>query len=99
MDKFSTIDNPFLVYRPDLGQWEEDYKKSQQGILYDSIENMPTQFPVDASEYFGKCLMPFLPDLLRAKKDKTFEEIGLPMELANSCITHNGHLTDKFLYI
>lgn len=42
LDKFSTIDNPFLVYRPDLSQWEEDYKKSNQGILYDSIENMPT---------------------------------------------------------
>lgn len=42
LDKFSNIDNPFLVYRPDLGQWEHDYKKSEKGILYDSIENMPT---------------------------------------------------------
>ena len=38
----STIDNPFLVYRPDLMIWEDNYKNSKTGILYDSIENMPT---------------------------------------------------------
>lgn len=68
LDKFSTIDNPFLVYRPDIGSWEDDYKSSSKGILYDSIENMPTQFPLDSSEYFGKCLLPFLPKILQTKK-------------------------------
>lgn len=42
LDRFTTIDNPFQVYRPDLGRWEEDYKISTRGILYNSIENMPS---------------------------------------------------------
>lgn len=49
LTEFSTIDNPFLLYHPDKMSFSTDYKINTDGIIYDSIENMPTQFPIDAS--------------------------------------------------
>lgn len=60
---------------------------------------MPTQFPLDSSDYFGKNLLPFLPRLLLAIKSENLNEMDLPKELLNACVTHNGSLTDKFSYI
>lgn len=40
--------------------FNDTYKTAKEGILYDSIENMPTQFPEDASENFGRNLFPFI---------------------------------------
>lgn len=57
---FSTIDNPFLVWDPITMTFNDTYKTAKDGILYDSIENMPTQFPEDASENFGRNLYPYV---------------------------------------
>lgn len=66
LSKFSTIDEPFLLYNPEEYKFTKDYKTNTNGILYDSIENMPTQFPVDASELFGKHLYPFIMNILES---------------------------------
>lgn len=42
LEKFTTIDYPYYVYDPATGQISDDYKSEKTGILYDSIENMPT---------------------------------------------------------
>lgn len=66
LTEFSTIDDPFLLYDPITYKFSDNYKSSTNGILYDSIENMPTQFPVDASESFGKNLYPFIKNILKS---------------------------------
>lgn len=57
---FTTIDKPFFVYHPENGKVSEDYHNESSGILYNSIENMPTELPRDASENFGRNLQPFI---------------------------------------
>ena len=42
LEKFTTIDHPFFVFNPETSEISDDYKSAQNGILYDSIENMPT---------------------------------------------------------
>lgn len=42
LTEFTTIDDPFLLYNPETYQFTHDYKTNTNGILYDSIENMPT---------------------------------------------------------
>lgn len=42
LTEFSTIDDPYLLYHPETQEFTNDYKTNTDGILYDSIENMPT---------------------------------------------------------
>ena len=34
------------------------------GVLICSIDNMPTQIPTEATEYFGNLLLPYVPDFV-----------------------------------
>ncbi len=34
------------------------------GVLICSIDNMPTQIPMEATEYFGNLLLPYVPDFV-----------------------------------
>ena len=34
------------------------------GVLICSIDNMPTQIPREATEYFGNLLLPYVPDFV-----------------------------------
>lgn len=70
LNEFSTIDNPFLLYHPDTLKFSDDFKTNTDGFIYNSIENMPTQFPVDASENFGKNLYPFIQEILESDPSK-----------------------------
>ena len=48
----------------------------------------------DASEHFGKCLLPLLPALARSDGSKPFEEqTDIPEELRGAIIACHGHLT------
>lgn len=42
LTEFSTIDEPILLYHPDTKSFTNDFKTNTDGILYNSIENMPT---------------------------------------------------------
>lgn len=42
LTEFSTIDEPILLYHPDTMSFTKDFKTNTDGILYNSIENMPT---------------------------------------------------------
>ncbi len=99
LTKFTTIDKPFFVYHPENESISEDYTNQSKGILYNSIENMPTQFPYDASTYFGKKLFPFLEPMIRSDINKPLDQQNLPPEIKRAVITHNGQLTYLFSYI
>lgn len=64
LTQFSTINEPFLLYHPESYKFSNDYKTNNDGILYDSIENMPTELPKDASYTFGENLYPFIQKIL-----------------------------------
>jgi len=59
MTKISTIEEPYFVYQPIEREILDDWKDLKHGILYCSIENLPTQFPEDASAHFSEHLYKF----------------------------------------
>jgi hypothetical protein len=99
LTKFTTIDRPFFIYNPEDGTVDEEYKMAKKGILYNSIENMPTQFPFDASTHFGNKLLPFMVDIIKSDFNALLTKQGLPIEIERAVITNKGKLTDKFTYI
>lgn len=99
LKKFTTIDEPFFVYHPETEEITTDVNTSKIGLLYNSIENMPTQFPLDASNNFGKNLFPFIEKILKSDINKKLEDQNLPLEIKTAVITLNGKLTSLFNYI
>ena len=96
---FTTIDNPFFIYNPEDDSISHDYKSAKSGILYNSIENMPTQFPFDASTHFGNKLLPFMVDIIKSNFNAPLAKQGLPVEIEDAVIAYDGKLADKFTYI
>lgn len=66
------------------------------------VDILPSELPRDASEHFGRALLPLLPPLLTypgIDRDATDELDGLPAELRRACITSHGNLQQKWTYI
>lgn len=63
MGKSSTIDDPFYMYDPITGEMHDDVEK--QGIQIMSIDNLPTEMPLEASEYFSDALIPIISEMAR----------------------------------
>ncbi|KXS21364.1 hypothetical protein M427DRAFT_119187 [Gonapodya prolifera JEL478] len=63
MNKASTIDSPFYYYDPLQGTYHNNIEAP--GIQIMSIDNLPTELPLEASEYFSKALSPFVREMLK----------------------------------
>lgn len=99
MRHFTTIEKPFFIYKPETDEIIHDIDNTSQGILYNSIENMPSEFPFDASEYFGSLLFPFLEGIMKSDMSKPLAEQGLPPQIQRAVIADKGRLTNLFTYI
>lgn len=99
LKKFTTIDYPFFVYDAKTGNIDDNYKTANSGILYCSIENHPSQFPLDASNYFSTNLINFLPHIIRADRTQPLLQQGLGGPIERATITLGGKLTNLFTYI
>uniref|UniRef100_A0A8C2XBR4 Aminoadipate-semialdehyde synthase n=2 Tax=Cyclopterus lumpus TaxID=8103 RepID=A0A8C2XBR4_CYCLU len=103
MNECTTIDKPFCMY--DADQHIDHDSVEGNGILMCSIDNLPAQLPVGATEYFGDRLFPYLWEMvgerrpgvkIRNQKDGTFK---YSVVSSSAVITSNGVLTPKFEYI
>jgi hypothetical protein len=99
MTKISTIEEPYFVYKPIEREIQDDWKDVTDGILYCSIENLPTQFPEDASGHFSECLYRYLYNTAISDLTTTVEDANLPFPIYHACITNNGAHTAKYRYI
>jgi len=99
MNECTTIDEPFCLYDADQNKDKKSFKGP--GVLICSIDNMPTQLPREATDFFGDLLYPHVYDILRSDASKPFEENKekLGSIVAGSVITSNGKLTPDFEYI
>ncbi|VDK53256.1 unnamed protein product [Dibothriocephalus latus] len=68
----TTIEKPFVIYNPETNTETEGI--SGDGFLVCSIDNMPTQLPVESSTFFGDGLMPYIDDMLLSDANTPFEE-------------------------
>lgn len=64
-----------------------------------SIDNMPTQLPREATDFFGDLLLPYMYDILQSDASKTFDSHAFSNVVSGAVITSNGQLTKNFEYI
>lgn len=64
MTECTTIDKPFMIYDADFNQAYDSFD-TPSGVLVCSIDNMPAQMPLEATEAFGNLLYPYMFDLVR----------------------------------
>uniref|UniRef100_A0ABK0L2P0 Aminoadipate-semialdehyde synthase n=1 Tax=Rattus norvegicus TaxID=10116 RepID=A0ABK0L2P0_RAT len=69
------------------------------GILMCSIDNLPAQLPIEATEYFGDMLYPYVEEMLLSDASQPLESQNFSPVVRDAVITSNGLLTDKYKYI
>ncbi|XP_044048132.1 alpha-aminoadipic semialdehyde synthase, mitochondrial isoform X6 [Siniperca chuatsi] len=107
MNECTTIDKPFCMYDADqhidhdrlLSSDIQDFSVEGNGILMCSIDNLPAQLPIEATEYFGDRLFPYIWEMLPSDATRPLEEEDFSPQVRDAVITSNGVLTPKFQYI
>lgn len=97
MSECTTIDTPFCLY--DANQNKDTNSFKGPGVLVCSIDNMPTQLPREATDFFGSLLLPYMYSILQSEVSKPFEEHNFSHEVHQAVITSGGSLTPNFQYI
>jgi alpha-aminoadipic semialdehyde synthase len=64
-----------------------------------AVDILPAELPLDASQYFSKCLLPFVEAMLKANWDKKFEKLQLPNPLKKSIILYKGQFTPDYKFM
>lgn len=97
MKECTTIDHPFCLYDADNNTNTESFGGA--GVLVCSIDNMPTELPREATEFFGSLLMPHIEDMVKADANEMFHKQNIAAPIKNAIITANGILTPNYEYI
>ncbi len=100
MNECTTIDEPFCLYDADRNKDKKTFKGP--GVLICSIDNMPTQLPMEATDFFGEALFPHVDNILKSDATKTLDAAEMDKMgpiVSNAVITSNGALAPNFRYI
>ena len=97
LKRTTSIDRPFFVY--DGVRDELRDRVEGEGVVVLGVDNLPAEFPRDASIHFSSKLAPFVPALAGSDATVPLTESDLPPELFNACIASHGQLTPNFQYI
>ncbi|KAL1420475.1 hypothetical protein MTO96_024297 [Rhipicephalus appendiculatus] len=97
MNECTTIDAPFCLYDADQHKNTESF--AGPGVLVCSIDNMPTQLPLEATDYFGKLLMPYINDIIESDATKPLSQHRMSSVVEGAVIASNGKLTPSYEYI
>nr|XP_013217702.1 alpha-aminoadipic semialdehyde synthase, mitochondrial isoform X2 [Ictidomys tridecemlineatus] len=97
MTECTTIEHPFCMYDADQHIIHDSVEGS--GILMCSIDNLPAQLPIEATEYFGDMLYPYVEEMLLSDASQPLESQNFSPVVRDAVITSNGTLTDKYKYI
>ncbi|NWS98178.1 AASS protein, partial [Mionectes macconnelli] len=97
MTECTTIDNPFCMYDADQHITHDSVEGS--GILMCSIDNLPAQLPIEATEYFGDMLFPYIEEMLLSEGSEPLEKQNYSPVVRGAVIASNGSLTPKYQYI
>jgi alpha-aminoadipic semialdehyde synthase len=89
--------DPVYVVDPDTG--EATMGVEARGPVVLAVDNLPAEFPRDASEHFGDSLFPFLAGLVAADTGVPFEHLSLPAAILGAVLTHGGELTPQYRYL
>eukprot|EP01113_Clastostelium_recurvatum_P037851 TRINITY_DN5577_c0_g1_i1.p1 TRINITY_DN5577_c0_g1~~TRINITY_DN5577_c0_g1_i1.p1 ORF type:complete len:984 (+),score=240.38 TRINITY_DN5577_c0_g1_i1:48-2954(+) len=101
--KATSIDQPLFVYDPRTSDiyestTDKDYMY-RHGIMFLAVDNLPTEFPREATQWFGDHLLPFMEQIVKSDPALPYASMDLPPEIVRSVITAHGTLTPPFEYI
>ncbi|XP_072820693.1 alpha-aminoadipic semialdehyde synthase, mitochondrial isoform X2 [Vicugna pacos] len=97
MTECTTIERPFCMYDADQHIIHGSVEGS--GILMCSIDNLPAQLPIEATEYFGDMLYPYVEEMILSDATQSLESQNFSPVVRDAVITSNGTLSDKYKYI
>lgn len=97
MQQCTTIDNPFDLYDADTNKSEQSF--AGNGFLICSIDNMPTQLPLEATDMFGNLLFPYIMDIVKSDALKPVDEHNYSHAVKSAIIASNGCLQPNYEYI
>lgn len=98
MTECTTIEYPFHLYNIKSGT--SQIGMAGDGVLICSIDNLPAQLPREATDYFGKLLVPWLQEMVDSDAKSPFEKQNhFTDTVKNAIITSNGQLTPNYKYI
>lgn len=89
--------DPVFVFDPETGVATDGV--AGRGPVVLAVDNLPAEFPQDASESFGDSLFPFLRGLVAADYEVSFEHLSLPAAVLNAVVAHAGELTPRYRYL
>ncbi|XP_058385019.1 alpha-aminoadipic semialdehyde synthase, mitochondrial isoform X2 [Diceros bicornis minor] len=97
MTECTTIEHPFCMYDADQHIIHDSVEGS--GILMCSIDNLPAELPIEATEYFGDMLYPYVEEMILSDATQPLESQNFSPVVRDAVITSNGTLPDKYKYI
>ncbi len=95
--KITKPDNPVYIYNPETDQLTDGFKGA--GFALCAIDNLPCEFPAEASDFFSHALMPFVGTMLNNDYTKPIEKSSLPAAIRSACIVHQGKLEADYQYL
>jgi len=102
--KTTSIDQPLFIYDPINGELHDSQTNKdyiyKPGVMFCAVDNFPTEFPKEATQWFGDHLLPFMEAIVKSNPALPFEKMtDLPQEIHKAVLACHGQLTPKFKYI
>lgn len=95
--KVTDPSNPCYTYFPNADKYEDGIQK--EGIAVMAIDNLPCEFPKEASAEFSHVLKNYVYEIYHTDFEKPFEELDLSYPIKQALIVHKGKLTKNYSYI
>ena len=95
--KGTAIEDPVFVYNPITRKPTMGF--DGEGILDMAVDILPSELPREASQAFSDALIKFLPGLLKADFEVSFEQLLVPDPLKKAMILYHGELTPDYKYL
>jgi hypothetical protein len=95
--KAATPDSPCYVYDPDTDTIRDGVSGIGPAVM--AVDNLPCEFPREASEYFSTVLRDMVGSLAAADWEADFAQLQLPPHLKKAVIVHKGELTPAYRYL
>lgn len=89
--------NPVYVYNPIDSSVNDGVEGNGPVIM--AVDNLPCELAEEASKSFSKVLVDFIPDLIKADYNGSFENLKLPSELRMGMILYKGKLTAEYKHL
>jgi len=89
--------NAFFTYNLKSDTFEDGILKD--GITIMAVDNLPCEFPREASKEFSSVLKNFVHEIINADFSKPFDELSLSYPIKKALILQQGELTENYLYL